>query len=120
MALSESLSNVLFTPTERRHKNRCMFSSSRLQYASTTTKRAIVSDMVDRGLMTVNEAREIIQLAPIEGGDVRLVRGEFYQVDARGHVVIASGGISEEPAIEPDSIEEPTEEEADDAVSAAD
>ena len=115
--LSEGLSNILFTPTERRHGNRCMFSSSRLQYASNSTKRAIVSDMVDRGLMTLNEGREILQLRPIPGGDVRLVRGEFYQVDEEGNVIVTSGGIPEkqepiEPAIEPDDVEVPDGEQA--------
>lgn len=114
--LSEGLSNILFTPVERRHGNRCMFSSSRLQYASNGTKRAIVSDMVDRGLMTINEGREILQLRPIEGGDVRLVRGEFYQVDEQGNVVVTSGGIPEQPAEQAETTEPTTEEEADDAV----
>ena len=116
--MSEGLSNVLYTPTERRHGNRAMFSSSRLQYASNSTKRGIVSDMVDRGLMTVNEAREIQQLPPIPGGDVRLVRGEFYQVDENGVVLVTSGGIPEDQQepIEPDEIEDPAEKEADDAV----
>lgn len=111
--LSEALSNVLFTHVERSHGNRCMFSSSRLQYASNATKRAIVSDMVDRGLMTLNEGREILQLAPVEGGDVRLVRGEFYQVDQQGHVIVASGGIAEDV-----TSDQPITEEADDAVLA--
>lgn len=114
--LSEGLSNILFTPVERRHGNRCMFSSSRLQYASNGTKRAIVSDMVDRGLMTINEGREILQLRPIEGGDVRLVRGEFYQVDEQGNVVVTSGGIPEQPTEQAETTEPTTEEEADDAV----
>lgn len=113
--LSEGLSNILFSPVERRHGNRCMFSSSRLQYASNGTKRAIVSDMVDRGLMTLNEGREILQLSPIAGGDVRLVRGEFYQVDEQGNVVVTSGGIPEQPAEQAETTEE-TNEEADDAV----
>ena len=111
--LSEALSNVLFTHVERSHGNRCMFSSSRLQYASNATKRAIVSDMVDRGLMTLNEGREILQLSPVEGGDVRLVRGEFYQVDQQGHVIVASGGIAEDV-----TSDQPITEEADDAVLA--
>lgn len=110
--LSEGMSNILFTPTERRHGNRCMFSSSRLQYASNSTKRAIVSDMVDRGLMTINEGREILQLQPLEGGDIRLVRGEFYQVDSLGNVIVTSGGIPEQPQ------QQTTEEEAEDALPA--
>ena len=93
--LSEGLTSILYTQNERRRGNRVMFSSSRLQYASNSTKRAIVSDMVDRGLMTLNEGREILQLSPVEGGDVRLVRGEFYQVDENGNVIVQSGGVPE-------------------------
>lgn len=94
--LSEALSNVLFTHVERSHGNRCMFSSSRLQYASTRTKTETVSQMVDRGIWTINQALEVFQQPPIPGGDLRLVRGEFYLMDEYGHVVVQSGGIAEE------------------------
>jgi len=33
--------------------------------------------MCDRGIMTINEAREILQLPPIENGDVFILRGEY-------------------------------------------
>ena len=32
----------------------------------------------DRGLMTINEIRDIWNLPPVEDGDVRTVRGEYY------------------------------------------
>lgn len=125
VALSEGLSNVLFTRTERKHGNRCMFSSNRLQYASNSTKRAMVSDMIDRGILSINQALEILQLPPIPGGDVRLVRGEFYQVDEMGNVVVTSGGDPNASKDEPreeskDDKDDPEDddktEEADDAV----
>ena len=37
--------------------------------------------MADRGLFTINEIREIWNLAPIEGGDRLVARGEYYYMD---------------------------------------
>ena len=104
LKLSEGLSNMLFTTVERRHGNRCMFSSSRLQYASTSTKRAVISDLMDRGVMSINQALEIMQLPPIPGGDLRLVRGEFYLMNEQGDVVVQSGGIQEGEATHDKSV----------------
>ena len=39
-----------------------------MQYASLRTKLALLS-MVDRGAMTPNEWRSVLNLAPVEGGD---------------------------------------------------
>lgn len=75
--LGEGLTQMLYTPTERRHGNRVMFSASRLEYASNASKRNMIRDMTDRSIMTVNEAREVLQLPPVEGGDVFLARGEY-------------------------------------------
>ena len=39
--------------------------------------------MMDRGIMTINEVRDIWNLPPVENGDVRLVRGEYYGADEK-------------------------------------
>lgn len=75
--LGEGLTHMLFTPRERKAGNAVMFSANRLEYASNASKRNMVRDMADRGLMSINEGREVLQLPPVEGGDVRLVRGEY-------------------------------------------
>lgn len=75
--LSEALTRILYTPIERKHGNYVMFSSNRLEYASNASKRNMVRDMVDRGVMSINEAREVLQLPPIPGGDVFFARGEY-------------------------------------------
>jgi hypothetical protein len=36
---------------------------------------------MDRGIFTINESREILNLDPVEGGDVRTVRGEYKNAD---------------------------------------
>ena len=41
-------------------------------------KLAVSKDLVDRGVISINEAREIWQLPPIDGGDVHILRGEYY------------------------------------------
>lgn len=76
LALGEAMSQATFTMRER-PANRIMFSSNRLEYAAASSKRNINKDMTDRGIMTLNEAREILQLPPIDGGDVFILRGEY-------------------------------------------
>ena len=76
LMLGEALSQSTFTMRER-PANRIMFSSNRLEYAAASSKRNINKDMCDRGIMTLNEAREILQLPPIDDGDVFILRGEY-------------------------------------------
>ena len=37
----------------------------------------MISSFMDRGIYTINEARDVMNLDPVEGGDVRAVRGEY-------------------------------------------
>lgn len=76
LALGEAMTQATFTMRER-PANRIMFSSNRLEYAAASSKRNINKDMCDRGIMTLNEAREILQLPPIDDGDVFVLRGEY-------------------------------------------
>ena len=93
---SEGMTSLLYTLAERKRGNRCMFSSNRLQYASMKTKTTTVSEMMDRGVWTINQALEVFQMPPIPGGNLRLVRGEFYLIDENGKVVVQSGGVTDE------------------------
>ena len=53
--------------------NRIIFEATNLSYASMKTKLELVQ-FVDRGIMTPNEVRQILNLGPIEGGDVPVRR----------------------------------------------
>ena len=90
--LAEALTKALFTTQEVQRKNRVGFSSSRLQYSSNRTKLELVRQLGGMGVLTVNEAREIMQLPPMEGGDARIVRGEYYLIDDENNVIAESGG----------------------------
>ena len=64
--------NKIFTYGEKFHRNEIIFESNRLQYASNTTKISIIKEAGALGLLTINECREILNLAPISDGDVRV------------------------------------------------
>lgn len=81
--LSEVLTRMLFTDKEQSNGNRIMFTSNRLQYMSNQDKLNMSTLLVDRGMLTLNEAREIWNLPPIENGDIRYIRGEYYDADRK-------------------------------------
>lgn len=70
LQMSLEFSNKIFTPTEKNFGNEILFESNRLQYASNNTKIELLR--YGNNIMTVNELREIFNLAPIEGGDIIL------------------------------------------------
>ena len=71
LQMSLEFSNKLFTPTEKAFGNEIVFECNRLQYASNSTKINILR--YGGNIFTVNEQREIFNLAPIDGGDIFLV-----------------------------------------------
>ena len=92
--LAEALTKAMYTDQEVQRGNKVMFSSSRLQYASNKTKLEIISKIGGMGVLSVNECREIMQEPPMEGGDARIVRGEYYLIDEDNNVIAESGGHS--------------------------
>lgn len=64
--MSLEFTNKLFTLRERQFGNKIIFESNRLQYASNTTKVQIARYL--NNYLTMNEIREIFNLAPIENG----------------------------------------------------
>ena len=78
---SEVITNMLFTPLEQSTGNRFSLSANRIQFMTNTDKMNVSSMAADRGLFTINEIREIWNLAPIEGGDRLVARGEYYYMD---------------------------------------
>lgn len=71
--LSLELTGKIFTPREISFGNQVTFESNRMQYASAKTKISMVQ-LVDRGLMTPNEFRQLFNMAPYDGGDEFVLR----------------------------------------------
>jgi HK97 family phage portal protein len=68
MQMSGEYTRKLFTRRERGFGNSIIFEASNLQYASMSTKLNLLQ-MVDRGAMTPNEWRWVMNMGPIEGGE---------------------------------------------------
>lgn len=80
---SEVETRALFTFREQSQGNRIMATANRLQYLSNSEKLNVSSQMLDRGIMSINDVREIWNLPPVEGGDVRIIRGEYWNADEK-------------------------------------
>ena len=87
--LSEVMTRMLYTERERSMGNRVWFTSNRLQYMSNADKMNAISQMADRGLMTRNELREILNLTPLPEplGSQIPARGEYYNVGEQAQEV---------------------------------
>lgn len=68
IALGLELTNKIFSSRERGFENEIIFESNRMQYMSTSNKLALTA-LVDRAIMTPNEVREVLNLAPVPWGD---------------------------------------------------
>lgn len=80
---SEVMTKMLYTLLEQSNGNRVIATSNRLQYLSNADKLNVSAQMLDRGIMSINDVREIWNLPPIEGGDARIIRGEYYNADIK-------------------------------------
>lgn len=68
LQMSLEFTNKIFTPTEKHFGNEIVFESNRLQYVSNNTKVNLLR--YANNIMTINELREVFNLAPREDGDV--------------------------------------------------
>ena len=80
---SEVLTKMLFTLREQSNGNEVIATANRLQYLSNAEKLNVSSQMLDRGIMSINDVREIWNMPPVEGGDARIIRGEYYNADEK-------------------------------------
>lgn len=80
---SEVMTKMLFTLREQSQGNMVQATANRLQYLSNQDKLNVSSQMLDRGIFSLNDVREIWNLPPVDGGDVRIIRGEYWNADEK-------------------------------------
>ncbi|HIR53332.1 MAG TPA: phage portal protein [Candidatus Onthovicinus excrementipullorum] len=78
----DEMTRKLFTRRERAFGNAIVYEASSLTIASMSTKLNLVN-LVDRGIMTPNEVRTILNLAPIPGGDQAVRRLDTAPIDEK-------------------------------------
>lgn len=88
---SQVLTKMFYTLREQSNGNEVMFTANRLQYMSNADKLNVSTQLLDRGIISINDAREIWNLAPVEGGDERIIRGEYYNADEK----VSEGGSND-------------------------
>jgi len=93
--MGETYSVRLFSRRERGCGNRIVFEASNLQCASLASKLAMQA-MVDRGAMTPNEWRAVMNMAPVEGGEQPIRRLDTQVVDLAGRLLDMAGDIETE------------------------
>jgi len=71
-----------FTAKEKGFGNEIVFESNRLQFSSNKTKKDLIKELMPMGLLTMNEALEILNMAPIEGGDKRIMSLNYIDANA--------------------------------------
>lgn len=71
-ALSQEMTAKVFTDREQAFGNEIIFESGRLQFTSNATKVSLIAQLVPMGLLTINQALDILNLPAVADGDQRL------------------------------------------------
>lgn len=101
LQLSLEFTYKLLSERERGFGNKIIFTANRLQYATLQTRVNLGSQLFDRGIITINEYRELMYYEPIEDGDVRMVSLNYVKADEQSIYQIgedATAGSGEDPA----------------------
>lgn len=80
--LSQVMSCMTFTPEELAAGAEIRFTADWLDYASNTTKKAVITELFDRGFITINEGRKIMNMSRINDpyADEFFIRREYASV----------------------------------------
>lgn len=83
IAMAEAMSKAIFTDKQRSFGNHVYINANRLQYMTIAEKVNMAQQLGDRGVLTINEMRELFNYTPLpdEVGNVAVIRGEYYAVD---------------------------------------
>jgi len=85
--LSEALTRMVFSQKERNNGNAITFTANRLQYMNITSKISMAQQLGDRGVLTIDEIRELFNYAPLPdgAGQYTPIRGEYHNVQDKGN-----------------------------------
>jgi len=75
--LSQVHTGMVYSVRQVGFGNEILWTGDRLHHMSTQEKTTLIATLFDRGFITHNEGREILNLAPVEGGDKFYIRKEY-------------------------------------------
>lgn len=70
--ISSELTEKIFSEREKAFANRIIFESSKLQYASNKSKTNVIKELLPLGVLTINQALDLLNLPRVQDGDERL------------------------------------------------
>lgn len=70
--ISSELTEKIFSEREKAFANRIVFESSKLQYASNQSKTNVIKELLPLGVLTINQALDLLNLPRVEDGDKRI------------------------------------------------
>lgn len=82
-------SNMLFDDLQIASGNEVIFSANRLQYMSNKEQLEMITALFDRGFLSQNEGREILNMTTIENGDTYYIRKEYCSKDMLEEIQMA-------------------------------
>lgn len=93
--MSEAHSRIVFTQRELNGGNVIQFTANRLEYMATANKISMARELGDRGVLMIDEIRDLFGYAPLPDGTGQHcpVRGEYYLMD-KGKEATAEEGAS--------------------------
>ena len=96
--LSDALTRMVFTERERNIGNRITFTANRLQYMNISAKISMAQQLGDRGVLTIDEIRELFNYAPLPdgAGQYTPIRGEYKNVKDNDETGGGSGDEAQE------------------------
>lgn len=77
LQLAQVHTKICFSDFAQGNGNRILFTANRMEYLSPEEKLNTVTQLFDRGLLTINQGLEIYNMAPVENGDRRYIRKEY-------------------------------------------
>ena len=90
--LSLEFTRKIFNERERAFGNSILFESGRLQFSSNATKVNLIKELMPYGLLTINQALEILNLPSVEDGEKRLQTLNVVSADEAHKYQMAKAG----------------------------
>lgn len=81
VALSQEFTAKIFNDREQAFGNSIIFESGRLQFTSNKTKVELIAQLMPMGLLTINQALEILNLPSVTDGDKRILALNMIDAD---------------------------------------
>lgn len=81
--MSDEFTRKIFSTQAIKEGNRIVFTANRLQYASLATKIKLLEALMPYGTITVDEAREVVDMAPIGGAQGQKILQSLNNIDTK-------------------------------------